>query len=263
MTENNELYDHLSAARVVYQDTLENELDIIKELKIYLLESGFIQSQINQVLYNFYQHINIPITQESIHQVSITQDPMLNILVEFMLNPQNNNTFISSQNNLDINDDTNLNINDNENMPPNNINDNTNPDINDNIDSDNENIPPNNIGSHINIINVLNSLIINLNNNNIINDDIVITINHQLPTFENVVVTVDDTDFENLNTCVLTSDHELDCSICMSKMCKDEKITTLKCSHVYHTECITPYLKEYNYKCPICRSEVGKAKYNI
>ena len=31
MTENTELYDHLSAARIVYQDSFENELDIIRE----------------------------------------------------------------------------------------------------------------------------------------------------------------------------------------------------------------------------------------
>ena len=49
----------------------------------------------------------------------------------------------------------------------------------------------------------------------------------------------------------------------MAAMMKDEKVTSLKCNHTYHHECITPYLKEYNYKCPICRAEVGKAKYNI
>ena len=58
MAENNELYDHLSAARIVYQETFTNELDIIKELKIYLIESGsgYSTTDINQILYNFYQH---------------------------------------------------------------------------------------------------------------------------------------------------------------------------------------------------------------
>ena len=82
-------------------------------------------------------------------------------------------------------------------------------------------------------------------------------------TFQNVVVTMDDDDFEKLQTETLTCDHDSNCTICMSQMVKDEQVTTLKCNHLFHNECISPYLKEYNYKCPVCRTEVGKAKYNI
>ena len=31
----------------------------------------------------------------------------------------------------------------------------------------------------------------------------------------------------------------------------------------FHTDCVTHWLKEYNYKCPICREECGQAKYHI
>jgi len=290
MAENNEIYDHLSAARIVYQDTFENELDIIKELKIYLIESGFQSYNINQTLYNFYQHVNIPITQETITNVSINSDPIINDLVQVMFHSNNSaniiNTILLSQNlNLPDNDSDenyeeeheeydNLIDNINPNEPPventdhisisiNEINPNEAP-----TDNDEYNHVDNNEYTHINnieytynpqnnnIINILSSLLVNINN-------IDIQIQPPNQVFQNVVVTVDDDDFENLESKILTCDHESNCSICMSQMVKDEKITLLKCNHNFHYDCITPYLKEYNYKCPVCRAEVGKAKYNI
>jgi hypothetical protein len=40
-------------------------------------------------------------------------------------------------------------------------------------------------------------------------------------------------------------------------------VTELKCKHMFHTECIETYLKQYNHKCPVCRSEVGNVIYNF
>lgn len=210
MSENNNLYDNISAARIVYQDIFENELDIIKELKIYLIESGFISSEINQLLYNFYQHINTPILLETIQGVSFISDPNINTLIHTIFNQ---------------------------------INDDQEPLLN----------------NPINIINLLNSIIVNLNNTE--NNHTIIHINH--PPLNNVIVTVDDDDFDKLKSEVLTTDCNEICTICMSSIIKNEQITILKCEHLYHSNCITPYLKEYNYKCPVCRTEVGKAKYNI
>ena len=253
MSENNEFYDHLSAARIVYQENYDNELDIIKELKIYLLESGYSIDSLNNRLYNFYQYINIPIELNTINNVSINSDPNINNMVQIIFNPNfinNINNHLQFLNNNDNNDNNNDNENDNDN------NENVNP-----------NEPPDILINNTNIINILNTLITNLNNNNNIininNNIIQNLINIEQPVFSNVAVTIDDEDFKNLETEVLKSDHESNCSICMSQMLKDEKITLLNCNHNFHYECITPYLKEYNYKCPICRSEVGKAKYNI
>lgn len=271
MAENNELYDHLSAARIVYQETFTNELDIIKELKIYLIESGsgYSTTDINQILYNFYQHINTPVTLQVITDVSINPDPIINELVQIIFHPNNPNNFINQLNNMYTNQQNDINttqpININTNQPINNEEPEPNSDLDEEIIIHNniDTSQPQNIieytyqinnNNNNNIINVLNSLIINLNNNPNVEEN---------NTFQNVVVTVDDDDFDNLDSKILTHDHHYDCAICMSQMVKDEKITLLNCCHDFHYDCITPYLKEYNYKCPVCRTEVGKAKYNI
>lgn len=246
MTQNNELYDHIMAARIVYQDTFENELDIIKELKIYLVDSGFSPSNINQTLYNFYQHINVPILLETIQQVHFNFDPTINNLIEIIYDISGTVNENNPDDSEDSNDDDVFNeIENDNNLNQNNVN---------NVNQISTN----------NFIGVLNALMINLNNNNLPIDNMIIHFNNSQPqNFENVVVTIDDDDFDKLNSEILLEDHESSCCICMSRMIKDEKITLLNCNHAFHYDCITPYLKEFNYTCPVCRSEVGKAKYNI
>ena len=297
MTQNNELYEHLFAVRVVYQDTYDNEINIIRQLKIYLIDSvGTESSEINQTIYNFYQYFDIPITIETIQQISITPEPAINNLTDMIFNTHNHiqsdNQYTNNQydlinqinyilsninhpplnpiipNNEENNEENNEDYDDMDlhqsqdgvNIPPINLHqlqDGVNlPPIN-NINNINNiiyhNISP--INSNCNIINILNSLIVNLNS-------IDISIN-QLPNLQDVIITVDDEDVNNLNTIILNHDIETNCSICMGSMIKDETVTTLKCNHLFHNDCIIPYLKEYNYKCPVCRTEVGKPKYNI
>ena len=47
------------------------------------------------------------------------------------------------------------------------------------------------------------------------------------------------------------------CSICMSEMEEGEVVSTLKCSHKYHKECVEEYLSQHSNKCPICRANVS------
>lgn len=82
---------------------------------------------------------------------------------------------------------------------------------------------------------------------------------------QDVVSTLDEEELKSLKK--YKSDKTLDenCSICMSKMGEnpEEELCKLPCEHDFHASCIEPYLKEYNYKCPICRKEVGKPKFDI
>jgi hypothetical protein len=50
------------------------------------------------------------------------------------------------------------------------------------------------------------------------------------------------------------------CAICRDKYEPDSIVNVMKCGHMFHKECIVPWLKEYNHKCPICRSDCGKYK---
>jgi len=59
--------------------------------------------------------------------------------------------------------------------------------------------------------------------------------------------------------------HDLDdgkCVICLDEYNsgdKDEKkFILLPCKHIFHKDCILEYLKNYNYKCPICRKDCGE-----
>ncbi len=120
----------------------------------------------------------------------------------------------------------------------------------------------NQIGTHGSMINVINSLL--GGSHGLASSSILpIPLTTGPSMFSDVVVSTDDKDLESLKTIKLETNLDTDCSICMGHLEKDEEVSELKCSHTFHTECIKPYLRQYNYKCPVCRAEVGKAKYNI
>lgn len=109
--------------------------------------------------------------------------------------------------------------------------------------------------SHNNILNIINSFIfsVNINETEYIDDN---------EDFEDVRVTMNENDINKLKTKKMDSNIKEDCSICLCEM-GENNIIELDCSHYFHDNCIKTYLKEYNYKCPICRIEVGQPKYNI
>jgi len=80
---------------------------------------------------------------------------------------------------------------------------------------------------------------------------------------EDIICTLDDTDKENLKKIKLENDLEDKCNVCMDQMKKEEEVLILPCNHTFHTCCIEEWLTKYNYRCPICKQEVGKPKYNI
>ena len=46
--------------------------------------------------------------------------------------------------------------------------------------------------------------------------------------------------------------HDSECCICLDKFEDGEKISTLKCNHCFHEECIDNWLQK-NLTCPLCR----------
>jgi hypothetical protein len=121
--------------------------------------------------------------------------------------------------------------------------------------------------NHSSIVNILNNLGSMLNGPAVpilINGNLNMVNQFQTGNqFQNVVVSMDEKDIENLPSIKLESTQETNCCICMDCMEEGKMITKLDCSHTFHTDCIKEYLKKYNYKCPVCRVELGKAKYNL
>ncbi len=83
------------------------------------------------------------------------------------------------------------------------------------------------------------------------------------PTLDNnVPVTMRMDDIEKLESKkmkdIINPNKLTTCVICLSKFKDNDDIRLLKCKHNFHTECIDKWLKDYNYKCPICREETGK-----
>lgn len=50
-------------------------------------------------------------------------------------------------------------------------------------------------------------------------------------------------------------DSSLQCHICMEEFQLDEKVRGLPCKHIYHGECIVPWLQLHG-TCPVCRKRV-------
>jgi len=56
---------------------------------------------------------------------------------------------------------------------------------------------------------------------------------------------------------VLGSDGKAECSICMDNVIIGDEVTVLPCTHWFHGDCVTSWLKEHD-TCPHCRSSIMK-----
>ena len=80
---------------------------------------------------------------------------------------------------------------------------------------------------------------------------------------EDILVTLNDNTLNNLPEETVTTDDYDRCTICLMDIDKGDSIIKLKCNHYFHKDCITEYLKDFDYKCPICRDEIGETKAHI
>ena len=275
---NQEIFDNLFAYRVYLQDIYSDENIIIKKLKLKIQEDyNYSNENINNLLYLFYESFNINISIEQIQNISIEQ--IQNISTEQIQNISteqfNFNTIII--NNENINNATHL-INILNNIINNHYNDlnldNNNDDDDDDDDDDDVNNDDENDDENDNNINENN---MNENNNNInefnnysrtISLNLIynfISLNYPQNNEElnDVVVTIDNEVLNTFKTIELNENLDETCSICISNYIKNETLMELPCNHFFHYDCIKTYLNKYNYKCPICRHDVGKHKYNI
>ena len=52
----------------------------------------------------------------------------------------------------------------------------------------------------------------------------------------------------------MISDANLQCSVCWDDFKLDEDVRQLRCEHIFHEDCIIPWLELHN-TCPVCRKE--------
>lgn len=266
-----ELFSDLFAYRIMLQDSYDNESDIIREIKNYLIEIGISLANIPEIIHDFYKTYGFEISIEVINEVCI--NPVFNNIVSFTISSEdfnNNNQVIDVfSNSFSNHDQVQENSSDDEESEDINLSNNNNLQqmasnlLNINNNSLNQQMAQN-IFQYVNFVND------NFNNhwtNNSVNHNSLVNVINSLvnngSTYQNVVVSMDDKEVDKLESVKLESNLESNCSICMGQMEKEEMVTKLVCSHTFHTDCIQPYLKEYNYKCPICRTELGKVKYSL
>ena len=253
-------FDQLFALRVFLQDDHENECDIITELRHELLNMGLHEENIPNILKEFYDNYGIDIS--------------LDVINEAIHNAPNNNQFQQLFN--FINNNIQETLNSFQQNQPHQMHQGEENDIENNEENDEENetIPnPNliNLGNGFGIqLSFLPANLLEPNTTtnpftnliNIINTTT--TNNYGLANnFTDVVTTLEEEDLNNLRKFKTDKILEEKCSVCMANINIDEEVCELPCKHNFHNECIEPWLKQYNYKCPICRMEVGKPKHNI
>jgi hypothetical protein len=215
-----------------------------------------------------YPNISLYEILENIKVIFVAEDlPLPNITDTEIIDIVNNQytTIINFENNyLDYQTSYDENVDD-ENVNDENVND-------ENVDD--ENVNDENI---INIIETYNNIINNTQTSNYeselvypivsLSNEIEQTyINNNLTSFldNNVKVVIDKNKIKKIRNkqYKFLSDNIKQmnkcCSICLDDYEPIHKVKVLPCNHAYHTTCITKWLTEQNYKCPICRKEIGE-----
>jgi hypothetical protein len=260
-----DLMHELFAHRIQIMDSSANETFIIRKLKIRLIDMGYLEENLNVIIYAFYNFFDIPITLSEIENV-----PSTNIIqfqpLQFWFNHNNSPLLPVSMPSIILhnlpfgNDELNLEpiIEENENQDNNNQ-DNNNQD-------DNADMPPlaeadfNPLDSQFNINSLLNIILGTPPANTFVFEQMLVQPPLNNRTFmEDVVVTTDENTLNTLNVLKITKELNIKCMICIDEMNEDEEYFDIKCKHIFHKTCLETYLKNYNHICPVCRNEIGES----
>jgi hypothetical protein len=210
-----------------YFPNLSNE-EILETIKnIYIIENFQLPTYPDSEIIEMVDYYSINI-ENIIHNFE-------SIFINTELDHDNINEYLEEMPTNELNHD---NINEDlEEMPTNELD-------HDNINEDLEEIPNYELPQIINqqISNFLNKKV-----NVVVNKDILKKIRNRQYKFlsENI---------KQLNKC---------CPICLDDYQETIKVKVLPCHHAFHGDCITKWLTEENYKCPICRKEIGNDQDHI
>ncbi len=195
------IFDELFALRIQYQDYIEDEYIIINKLKNKLIDFGIEESELNTVLFNFYNYFDIPVSMNQIENSSSNSYNLYdNYLEEYTNNFESEPIYFST---IIYNNDININ----------------------------------------GPINHLFNLLFNITD--------------QPEEYEDVVVTTDINSLNSIPVCKITNQNIEICSICQEEMNEGDEYIDIECKHIFHRNCLTTYLQNYNHICPTCRKEIG------
>lgn len=271
-------YEDLFARRIAFQDTFEDENLIIKELKHELYSHGMNNmDDIDKYLVEFYKNYGIEISLDIIKSIQINPVPtqfinsLINMtarnnsnaslrippgIVNFYNHNLNNLTQLPSGGNLTNDSDDVLSDIDSDEIP----------ELEDDFDDD---LQESNNSQQIPIqfLNMMNNSSQNSNISNfvsIFNNIMHNSVNTPPPDWEEPVKkTLRKDDEKLIKKYKLKESLEEKCSICLSSLDKDQDVWELPCKHIFHPICIEKLLKEYDYKCPVCRKECGEGEANL
>jgi hypothetical protein len=270
---------------------------------MFLIERNVPNDSINQTILDFYKKYNIDFTEEFIASVSVPAIFQIPVNNNGQVNPfqllsqlQNISNQLNSQNNSSEPDlSENNEPGESQDHPADQNEDDITTDVHEDIDSDDEDLDsddedldsddeeghleplmmpfPPNLPPHPQMNQAMSQLF-GLNPSNVSfsspQAQLINTLNQLLsvsnmapPPMEDVKATLDDSDMDTLEVKTAEEDLDVTCSISMTKIKKGDKYVTLPCDHTFQESCIRTWLKEYNYKCPVCRKECGKPKYDI
>ena len=61
---------------------------------------------------------------------------------------------------------------------------------------------------------------------------------------------------DSLNTLVVCDElPENNCSICLDEFKNEDILKKLNCNHIFHKDCLEPWINNNNLNCPLCRRE--------
>lgn len=276
-------FEDLFALRFAYQDLHNDESIIIKELKKELVRSGMDRNNIDDYLVDFYKNYGIEISKEIIASVQLPAprvprirltDLSGNNILNFLLNPNNFNSSINlvnqtlnSQLNQENNDsDDSYDSSDNDDLPELESDDDV-PELESDTDNEMPELEDSENTQNVQFHSPGNIFMQGLNqtpNASLFLQNFLNIMNLQNPqNMEDVRATLGDDGEKEIKNYKLEKKIEGTCAVCMMEFEKDQEVSELKCNHIFHKDCVMKWLKEYNYKCPVCRAECGKPKFNL
>jgi hypothetical protein len=261
-------YDQLFAYRIFLQEEekYENEKDIINLLRLELINKGIPDEAIPNHLKTFYEKFNINFTMDEINGLLNTDyliDEITNHLqaIAYHIPMQmqiHNHLTVPHDDDDEDEDDGGGDYEEDDGDEGGLV-------YGDDDDDDYANMPPLIPINTIMGLLTMPPLLPPINQNNLNMN--LLNMNQLIPPINNlnqdVVSTLKEEEFNKIKKYSTIKNLNENCCICLVNMNSKEEIWELPCSHKFHGECIETLLKNYNYKCPTCRSEVGIPQHNI